>query len=46
MNMLVHLWYLAEFVLKWEIVQMKIVKKMKTNFMLSNLFFFFENNVS
>jgi hypothetical protein len=35
----VHLrWYLADFLLEWQMFQTKFVAKMKTNFMLNNLF--------
>jgi len=35
MNTYVNLWYLAEF-LDWEMLEMKVVEKIRTHFMLSN----------
>jgi hypothetical protein len=44
MNTYVHLWqYLARFLLKWKMLQTKVVEEMKTHFMFSNFFFSFEN---
>ena len=38
MNMYVHLWYLAEYFLDWEILQTKVVEKIETHFMYNNFF--------
>jgi hypothetical protein len=38
MKAYVHLWYLAEFFIKWEIIYTKFVDKIKTYFMFNNLF--------
>jgi hypothetical protein len=40
-----HLWqYLVEILLEWEMFQIKVVRKIKTHFMLNNFFFFFRKS--
>ena len=39
MKTCVHLWYVAEFFLEWEMFQTKVVEKIKTHFMLNKFFF-------
>ena len=43
MKISIHFWYLAELFLECKMFQTKVVEKIKTNFMLQNFFFFFEN---
>jgi hypothetical protein len=38
MTTYVHLWYLAQFFLVWEMFQTKVVEKFKTHFMFNNFF--------
>jgi hypothetical protein len=38
MNTYVHLWYLAEYFLEWEILQTEVVEKIETHFMYNNFF--------
>ena len=38
MKTCVHLWYVAEFFLEWEMFQTKVVEKIKTHFMLNKFF--------
>ena len=38
MNTYVHLWYLAEYFLEWEIFQTKVVEKIETRTMYNNFF--------
>jgi hypothetical protein len=38
--------YLAEFFLEWEIFQTKVVKEIKTHFLISLFIFFFFENVT
>jgi hypothetical protein len=40
MTTYVHLWYLAQFSLEWEMFHIKIAEKIKTHFISSNVFFF------
>ena len=43
MKTYIHLWYLAQFVLEWEILHIKLVKKIKTHILRSITLFLFEN---
>jgi len=39
MKMYTHLWqYLAEYFSEWDMFQVKLLEKIKTNFMINNLF--------